>query len=47
MANRGRDTGPELAIRRLLHASGLRHRVDFAPLGGRREASRAEVEVTA
>ncbi|MGL1190101.1 hypothetical protein ACSTLK_23655, partial [Vibrio parahaemolyticus] len=32
--NRGRDTSPELAVRRLLHAAGLRYRVDFAPLGG-------------
>ncbi len=37
-SNRGRDTSPELAVRRLLHASGLRYRVDFAPLGGRRRA---------
>lgn len=36
--NRGRDTSPELAVRRLLHAAGLRYRVDFAPLGGRRRA---------
>ena len=36
--NRGRDTGPELAVRRLLHESGLRYRVDYAPLGGRRRA---------
>jgi DNA mismatch endonuclease (patch repair protein) len=28
-ANRRRDTGPELAVRRLLHASGLRFRVDY------------------
>jgi DNA mismatch endonuclease (patch repair protein) len=27
-----RDTQPELAIRRLLHAAGLRYRVDAAPL---------------
>ena len=27
-----RDTQPELAIRRLLHAAGLRYRVDVAPL---------------
>lgn len=27
-ANRSRDTGPELALRRLLHARGLRYRVD-------------------
>lgn len=37
-ANRGRDTTPELAVRRLLHAAGFRYRVDFAPLGGRRRA---------
>ena len=36
--NRGRDTSPELAVRQLLHAAGLRYRVDFAPLGGRRRA---------
>lgn len=37
-SNRGRDTGPELKVRRVLHAAGLRYRVDFAPLGGRRRA---------
>ena len=37
-ANRGRDTAPELAVRRILHKAGLRYRVDFAPLGGRRRA---------
>ena len=37
-SNRRRDTKPELAIRSLLHAAGLRYRVDFAPLGGRRRA---------
>ncbi|MCF8543160.1 MAG: very short patch repair endonuclease [Candidatus Nanopelagicales bacterium] len=31
-ANRSRDTGPELAIRRLLHRAGLRYRVDDRPL---------------
>ena len=31
-ANRRRDTGPELAIKRLLHARGLRYRVDARPL---------------
>lgn len=31
-ANRGRDTAPELAVRRLLHAAGLRYRVDTRPL---------------
>ena len=30
---RTRDTEPEMAIRRLLHAAGLRYRVDQAPLG--------------
>lgn len=30
--NARRDTKPELAVRRLVHASGLRYRVDFAPL---------------
>jgi DNA mismatch endonuclease (patch repair protein) len=29
-----RDTPPELAIRRLLHARGLRYRVDVRPLKG-------------
>jgi len=38
LSNRRRDTAPELAVRRLLHAAGLRYRVDFAPLGGRRRA---------
>lgn len=33
---RTRDTAPELAIRRLLHAQGLRYRVDEAPLPGLR-----------
>lgn len=37
-ANRGRDTGPERAVRSLLHAQGFRYRVDFPPLGGRRRA---------
>lgn len=31
-ANRRRDTGPELAVRRLLHARGLRYWVDQRPL---------------
>ncbi|MCC3322635.1 DNA mismatch endonuclease Vsr [Gordonia bronchialis] len=30
--NRRRDTRPELEVRRLLHAMGLRYRVDLAPL---------------
>ena len=36
--NKRRDTSPELKVRRLIHADGLRYRVDFAPLGGRRRA---------
>ena len=30
--NRSRDTKPEMAIRRAVHALGLRYRVDFRPL---------------
>lgn len=33
-SNRGRDTGLELAVRKRLHADGLRYRVDFAPVPG-------------
>lgn len=33
-ANRGRDTTPELRVRRLVHAAGLRYRVDARPLAG-------------
>jgi DNA mismatch endonuclease (patch repair protein) len=29
--NRRRDTSPEMAVRRLVHASGLRYRVDARP----------------
>ncbi|WP_268244432.1 very short patch repair endonuclease [Nocardioides albus] len=29
--NKSRDTSPELAVRRLLHAAGLRYRVDYRP----------------
>lgn len=36
-----RDTAPELALRRVLHALGLRYRVDRAPLRGLRR--RADV----
>lgn len=39
-----RDTGPELAIRRVLHAMGLRYRVDHPPLAGMR--GRADVVFT-
>lgn len=35
-ANRGRDTAPEMALRRLLHAKGLRYRVGASPLAGSR-----------
>lgn len=31
-ANRRRDTSPEMAVRRLVHAAGLRYRVDARPL---------------
>src|SRR5919107_2002682 len=31
-SNRGRDTSPELAVRRAAHALGLRYRVDARPL---------------
>ena len=31
-ANRSRDTGPELALRRELHRLGLRYRVDVRPI---------------
>lgn len=30
--NRRRDTSPEMAVRRLVHAAGLRYRVDARPL---------------
>jgi DNA mismatch endonuclease (patch repair protein) len=28
--NKGRDPKPELAVRRLLHAAGLRYRVNYS-----------------
>lgn len=31
-ANRGRDTGPELAVRRAAHRLGLRYRVSIRPI---------------
>ncbi|WP_100365085.1 DNA mismatch endonuclease Vsr [Diaminobutyricimonas aerilata] len=43
-SNRGRDTKPELAIRRLLHAAGYRYRVDTAPIPGMRR--RADIVFT-
>jgi DNA mismatch endonuclease, patch repair protein len=49
-ANRSRDTGPEMAVRRVLHARGLRYRVDHPlPFDRRRRAdiafTRAKVAV--
>lgn len=38
-ANRSRDTGPELAVRRLLHARGLRYRVAARPVQGVRRTA--------
>lgn len=35
-ANRRAHTGPELAVRKILHSAGLRYRVDFPPLPGKR-----------
>lgn len=43
-ANTRRDTGPELRLRRELHAAGLRYRVDYPPLRGLRR--RADVTFT-
>ena len=43
-SNRHRDTKPELAIRRLLHARGYRYRVDFAPWSNKRR--RADIVFT-
>jgi DNA mismatch endonuclease (patch repair protein) len=34
LANKSRDTNPELAVRRLVHAAGLRYRVDARPISG-------------
>ena len=42
--NRSRDTKPELAVRRLLHAAGLRYRVDVRP--ERDIARRADIVFT-
>jgi DNA mismatch endonuclease, patch repair protein len=49
-ANRRRDTAPEMAIRRLVHARGLRYRVDARPLPSARHTAdmiftRAQVAV--
>lgn len=49
-ANKGRDTAPEMALRRALHAAGLRYRVNTRPIPGSRMTvdvvfSRARVAV--
>lgn len=44
LGNRRRDTAPELAVRRRLHAAGLRYRVDFAPTSRKRR--RADIVFT-
>lgn len=44
LANRRRDTKPELTIRRLLHARGLRFRVDYRVLSNAR--TRADIAFT-
>lgn len=38
-ANRGRDTKPELAVRRLVHAQGLRYRVNVRPVNNLRRTA--------
>jgi DNA mismatch endonuclease (patch repair protein) len=38
-ANRGRDTAPELAVRRAVHALGLRYRVSSRPVPGLRRTA--------
>lgn len=43
-SNRGRDTSPERALRKELHAAGYRYRVDFAPGPDRRR--RADIVFT-
>ncbi|MBO1031164.1 very short patch repair endonuclease [Tessaracoccus sp. SD287] len=37
-STRGRDTTPELAVRRLLHARGHRYRVNYRPLDDKRRS---------
>lgn len=39
LGNKSRDTGPELAVRRLLHAQGLRYRLNGHPLEGVRRTA--------
>lgn len=45
-ANRRRDTGPERAVRSLLHASGLRYRVDLPIRVGQARPVRPDVVFT-
>lgn len=44
-SNRRRDTGPELKLRSLLHAAGLRYRVD-APIRTERRLVRPDIVFT-
>lgn len=39
IANRGRDTAPELAVRRAAHRLGLRYRVGVRPIGNVRRTA--------
>jgi DNA mismatch endonuclease (patch repair protein) len=39
LGNRNRDTSPELALRSLVHAAGLRYRVAAKPLAGMRRTA--------
>jgi DNA mismatch endonuclease (patch repair protein) len=43
-SNRRRDTAPELAVRRILHANGMRYRVDMRVV--RETRSRADIAFT-
>lgn len=45
-ANRRRDTEPERRVRRLLHASGLRFRVDMPIRAGRARPLRPDISFT-
>lgn len=38
-ANKGRDTGPEMAVRRAVHALGLRYRVSIRPVSSLRRTA--------
>jgi len=44
LGNKARNTKPELAVRRVLHATGLRYRVDMRPV--RELRSRADIVFT-